>query len=167
MKVCIVGAGAIGGLVATRLAVAGKAHVSAIARGATLDSLKAHGWQLSHARGESRAPARVTSDPHDLGEQELVVLAVKAPALGEVAKAIAPLIGPHTVVMPAMNGVPWWFVANIPALAGEPLQSIELLAKKFGDDMLVGAGTVLDPTDVGAVWDAGGRIIVRPIPTST
>jgi len=125
MKVCIVGAGAIGGLVATRLAVAGKAHVSALARGATLDSLKAHGWRLNHARGESHAPARVTSDPHDLGEQDLVVVAVKAPALGEVAKAITPLIGAQTVVMPAMNGVPWWFVANIPALASEPLQSID------------------------------------------
>jgi 2-dehydropantoate 2-reductase len=125
MKVCIVGAGAIGGLVATRLAVAGKAHVSAIARGATLDSLRDHGWRLTHGGGESSAPARVTSDPRELGEQDLVILAIKAPALGAAARAIAPLIGPETVVMPAMNGVPWWFVANIPAMAGAPLQSID------------------------------------------
>ena len=125
MKVCIVGAGAIGGLVATRLAVAGRAQVSAIARGATLDALSEHGWRLSDPRGASGAPARVTSDPRDLGEQDLVILAIKAPALRGAATAIAPLIGPQTVVMPAMNGVPWWFVAKIPAMAGAPLQSID------------------------------------------
>ncbi|HWH41534.1 MAG TPA: 2-dehydropantoate 2-reductase [Usitatibacter sp.] len=125
MKVCIVGAGAIGGLVATRLAVAGRAQVSAIARGATLDALSEHGWRLSDPRGASGAPARVTSDPRDLGEQDLVILAIKAPALRGAATGIAPLIGPQTVVMPAMNGVPWWFVAKIPAMAGAPLQSID------------------------------------------
>ena len=53
-------------------------------------------------------------------------------------------------------------IVEVPLNSPEPLKSIELLAKKFGEGMLVGAGTVLDPTDVGAVWDAGGRIIVSP-----
>ena len=53
-------------------------------------------------------------------------------------------------------------IIEVPLNSPEPLKSIELLAKKFGEEMLVGAGTVLDPTDVGAVWDAGGRIIVSP-----
>ena len=53
-------------------------------------------------------------------------------------------------------------IIEIPLNSPDPLQSIELLAKKFGDEVLVGAGTVLDPTDVGRVWDAGGRIIVSP-----
>ena len=53
-------------------------------------------------------------------------------------------------------------IIEVPLNSPAPLQSIELLAKKFGDDVLVGAGTVLDPSDVGQVWDAGGRIIVSP-----
>ena len=125
MKICIVGAGAIGGLLATRLATAGRARVSALARGSTLDALKSHGWRLHRGGSETGAPARATDDPRELGEQDLVILAIKAPALGAAARAIAPLIGPETVVMPAMNGVPWWFVANIPALANAPLQSID------------------------------------------
>src|SRR3954452_15069074 len=55
-------------------------------------------------------------------------------------------------------------IIEIPLNSPEPLASIERLAKKFGDSVLVGAGTVLDPTDVGQVWDAGGRIIVSPNP---
>jgi 2-dehydro-3-deoxyphosphogalactonate aldolase len=53
-------------------------------------------------------------------------------------------------------------IIEVPLNSPDPLRSIELLAKKFGDEMLVGAGTVLEPTDVGQVWDAGGRIIVSP-----
>ena len=53
-------------------------------------------------------------------------------------------------------------IIEVPLNSPDPLQSIERLAKKFGDQVLVGAGTVLDPTDVGRVWDAGGRIIVSP-----
>ncbi|MED5620311.1 2-dehydropantoate 2-reductase [Ideonella sp. BN130291] len=109
MKVCVVGAGAIGGLIGARLALAGVAEVSALARGATLLALQAHGWRLQGG-GELRScPARASDDPQALGPQDLVVIAVKGPALTDVARRIAPLIGPQTVVLPAMNGVPWWF----------------------------------------------------------
>jgi 2-dehydropantoate 2-reductase len=71
------------------------------------------------------APVQASDDPGALGVQDLVVIAVKGPALGAVAERIAPLIGPRTVVLPAMNGVPWWFGAGAPALGDAPLQSID------------------------------------------
>ncbi|UGQ47914.1 2-dehydropantoate 2-reductase [Massilia endophytica] len=110
MKVCIVGAGAIGGFIGTRLAAAGGVQVSALARGATLDALRIHGWRLREGDALLTAPLAQASDSAaDLGVQDLVVIAVKGPALGAIAAAIGPLIGERTVVLPAMNGVPWWF----------------------------------------------------------
>jgi 2-dehydropantoate 2-reductase len=125
MKVCIVGAGAIGGFIGARLAAAGRAQVSAIARGATLQSLQRHGWRLNTATGLVQAPTHATADAADLGPQDLVVIAVKGPALTQAAQGLAPLFGPDTVVMPAMNGVPWWFCQDVPGMGGEPLQSVD------------------------------------------
>ncbi|MDB5897426.1 MAG: panE, partial [Ramlibacter sp.] len=72
------------------------------------------------------APVQSSSSPAELGVQDLVVIAVKAPAMAEVAKAIAPLLGPQTVVLTAMNGVPWWFFEGFGGpLAGTRLQSID------------------------------------------
>src|SRR6476660_8399408 len=109
MKVCIVGAGAIGGLIGTRLAAAGRSEVSAIARGATLAALREHGWRLRQGDALIRASARASDRAADLGVQDLVVIAGKEPALAHVAQAIGPLLGPETIVLPALNGVPWWF----------------------------------------------------------
>jgi len=126
MKVCIVGAGAIGGFVGTRLAAAGKAQVSALARGATLEALRAHGWRLQMDGGLISAPAAaVSANAAELGPQDLVVIAVKGPALGVIAPAIAPLLGEHTLVLPAMNGVPWWFGSGAAGLPGGPLDSVD------------------------------------------
>lgn len=124
-KVCIVGAGAIGGFIGTRLAAAGRAQVSALARGATVAALNEHGWRLDTATGLVQAPARAAATPAELGAQDLVVIAVKGPALSEVARGIAPLLAPHTVVLPAMNGVPWWFCAGVPGFPGGPLESVD------------------------------------------
>jgi 2-dehydropantoate 2-reductase len=109
MKVCVIGAGAIGGFLGTRLAATGGSEVSAIARGATIEALREHGWRLRQGDLWVRAPARTSRHPAELGVQDLVIIAVKAPALTMVAQSIAPLLGPETVVLPAMNGVPWWF----------------------------------------------------------
>lgn len=108
MRIAIYGAGAVGGLVAARLAQAGH-EVSAVARGATLDALRSRGLRLVWPGGEARIRLPTTDDPADLGPQELVVVAVKAPALVHVARDIGPMLGPDTVVLTAMNGVPWWF----------------------------------------------------------
>ncbi|MDO9165027.1 MAG: 2-dehydropantoate 2-reductase [Rhodoferax sp.] len=107
-KVCIYGAGAIGGWIGVRLAAAG-CRVSVVARGATLDALKRHGLRSRHGHVEATAAVQASANPTELGVQDLVVIAVKAPSMLEVARHIGPLIGPHTVVLTAMNGVPWWF----------------------------------------------------------
>jgi 2-dehydropantoate 2-reductase len=125
MKVCIVGAGAIGGWIGTKLAAAGRAQVSAVARGATLAALRTHGWRLQAAAGPVQAPAVASEHPAELGVHDLVVVGVKGPALTQAARGLAPLLAPHTLVMPAMNGVPWWFCEGVPGLAGEPLQSVD------------------------------------------
>lgn len=111
MKVAIYGVGAVGGLIGARLAVAG-CEVGAIARGATLAALQRHGLRLEENGQASAHAVRAVADPAALGEQDLVVIAVKAPGLPTVAASIAPLLGPRTLVMAAMNGVPWWFFAN-------------------------------------------------------
>jgi 2-dehydropantoate 2-reductase len=125
MKVCIVGAGAVGGLLGTRLAAHGQAEVSALARGDTLAALRAHGWRVKEGEALLGGPVRATAEAGALGPQDLVVIAVKAPAMTEVARQIGPLLGPETIVLPAMNGVPWWFAHGLAALGGEPLQSID------------------------------------------
>ncbi len=126
MKVCVVGAGAIGGFLGTHLAREGSAQVAALARGATLIALRAHGWRLEEGSRLLQGPLALASDdPRDLGPQELVILAVKSPALAALAPTLAPLIAPGTLLLPAMNGVPWWFGAGIAALGPQPLESVD------------------------------------------
>ena len=125
MKICIYGAGAIGGWIGSGLARAGS-HVSVVARGATLTALQQHGLRL-HQNGLATAvPVACSDSPEALGIQDLVVLAVKAPSLPEVALHIAPLLGPNTIVLTAMNGVPWWFLQGFGgSLAGTRLTSVD------------------------------------------
>ncbi len=109
MKTCIYGAGAIGGWIGIALAQAG-CQVNVVARGATLDTLQRDGLSLMRGAERTQVPVHAVADPGALGVQDLVVIAVKAPALAGVAARIAPLIGPDTRVLTAMNGVPWWFL---------------------------------------------------------
>jgi 2-dehydropantoate 2-reductase len=107
-RVAIVGAGAIGGWLGVRLSHTG-CIVSALARGETLAALQRDGLQL-HQDGQLQgAPVQAAASAVTLGVQDLVIVAVKAPSLPDLARGIAPLIGRHTVVLTAMNGVPWWF----------------------------------------------------------
>ncbi|RZJ26960.1 MAG: 2-dehydropantoate 2-reductase [Haliea sp.] len=106
---CIYGAGAIGGWIGVRLAQAG-CSVNVVARGATLQALQQHGLRLQQGDEVTSVQVRASADPASFGVQDLVIIAVKAPALADVARAIAPLIGPDTIVLTAMNGVPWWFL---------------------------------------------------------
>src|SRR5438477_6259825 len=106
MKVCVVGAGAIGGFLGTRLAAAGEAGVAALARGATLVALRDHGWRLQEGATVLQAHAATASDdPRALGPQDLVIITVKGQALPALAPTLAPLIAADTLVLPAMNGV--------------------------------------------------------------
>ena len=114
MKIAVVGLGAVGGLIAARLAAAGH-QVSALARGATLAAVRAHGLRLVAAGQESTTAVNASDDARTLGVQDLVVVALKGPALADAGASMQPLLGPQTVVMPAMNGVPWWFLQTLPA----------------------------------------------------
>ena len=125
MKICIYGAGAIGGWIGARLAALGE-PVSVVARGATLAALQTHGLRLQQAEGLLQVPVQAADNAATLGVQDLVVVAVKAPALAEVARGIAPLLGPHTMVLTAMNGVPWWFFQGFGgAYAGTALKAVD------------------------------------------
>lgn len=125
-NICIIGAGSIGGFIGTRLAATGQTAVSAIARGATLDALRTHGWRLRQGDRLLQAPvAAASAQAADLGVQDLVIIAVKGPALSQVARDIAPLLGPDTMVLPAMNGVPWWFIEGRAGLGDAPLDSVD------------------------------------------
>ena len=125
MKICIYGAGAIGGWIGARLAALGE-PVSVVARGATLVALQTHGLRLQQAEGLLQMPVQAADNAAALGVQDLVVVAVKAPALAEVARGIAPLLGPHTLVLTAMNGVPWWFFQGFGgAYAGTALKAVD------------------------------------------
>ncbi len=108
MKICIYGVGAVGGFISTQLARVGY-EVNVVARGATLQAVREQGLRLQCDGAVFTEKVRATDDPVELGVQDLVVVAVKTTALGRVAQQIAPLIGPNTIVMTAMNGVPWWF----------------------------------------------------------
>jgi 2-dehydropantoate 2-reductase len=124
-SVTVVGAGAIGGWLGARLAAQG-VRVSLLARGATLGALQEHGLRLRSGDAEQRYQLPATSDAATLGVQDLVVVAVKAPALPDIARSIGPLLGPDTVVLTAMNGVPWWFFQGFGGkLAGTRLQAVD------------------------------------------
>jgi 2-dehydropantoate 2-reductase len=111
MRVCVYGAGAIGGHIAARLAKGG-ADVSVIARGAQLAAMRANGVVVHAPDGEIHASVHASADPAELGVQDAVVVTVKAPALPSVAAGIAPLLGPHTKVAFVMNGIPWFYFHN-------------------------------------------------------
>ncbi|MCC6209513.1 MAG: 2-dehydropantoate 2-reductase [Burkholderiales bacterium] len=108
MKICVYGAGAIGGLIAARLAQAGH-EVSVVARGAQLTAIVAHGLRIVSAGKETATRLKANNDPGKLGPQDYVIVAVKGHSLPEVAAGIAPLLGEGTSIVTAMNGVPWWF----------------------------------------------------------
>jgi 2-dehydropantoate 2-reductase len=117
MSICIVGAGAIGGWVAARLALAGY-DVSALARGETLRAIDTQGLLLTDG-GDTRCVAvNAAADASALGAHEVVVIAVKAPALPRMAFDLEPLIGSETIIVPMLNGVPWWFT-------DDPLWSVD------------------------------------------
>ncbi|MBX3659662.1 MAG: 2-dehydropantoate 2-reductase [Ramlibacter sp.] len=124
-KVCIYGAGAIGGWIGVKLAQAG-CDVSVVARGDTLAAIQAQGLRLQQGEETLAVPVRASASPAELGPQDLVIVAVKAPAMAAVAGAIAPLLGPETMVLTAMNGVPWWFFEGFGgALAGTRLKAVD------------------------------------------
>lgn len=165
-RICIYGLGAIGGLLAARIAASGRS-VSAIARGATRDAVNSGGLRWTEAGRERTVNVRATDDPRELGPQDLVILSVKTTALPEVAARIAPLIGPSTTVLSAMNGIPWWFLHGLgQAPSGLGLDRVDpaaAVSKAIAPSSVLGCVTHLSaatsaPGQVRHV--AGNRLIV-------
>lgn len=125
MRIAIVGAGAIGTWLGVRLANSG-CEVSVFARDRTLAAIKRDGLRLVIGGDTQTAKVQASDDAADLGTQDLVVLSVKGQALAKVAPAVSTLLSSQTAVLPAMNGVPWWFFHGASgALRGTSLQSID------------------------------------------
>ncbi|MGE0004265.1 MAG: 2-dehydropantoate 2-reductase [Parvibaculaceae bacterium] len=109
MRICIFGAGAIGGLVGAKLARHGEAEVSLIARGPHLAAMRDKGLTLKDESGAATVAVRATDRPAELGPQDYVILALKAHSLPGIIDSLKPLLGPRTAVVTAQNGVPWWY----------------------------------------------------------
>jgi 2-dehydropantoate 2-reductase len=108
MRICVIGAGAIGGLLAAKLAHAGE-RVSVIARGPHLAAIAAHGLVLHEEGAKIVAPVKASDRIADVGEQDLIVLGMKAHQVAAVVRDLAAVMGPETLVLTAQNGIPWWY----------------------------------------------------------
>lgn len=125
-RICIVGAGSIGGWIGARLSRCAGVQLSVFARGETLAALQGNSLLLHSKDAQIQAKVHASNNAAQFGEQDLVILAVKAPAVRDVAAQIAPLLGKDTMLLSAMNGVPWWFFNDFGgALSGTRLQSID------------------------------------------
>lgn len=124
IKVCIVGLGAIGGWLAAHLQRLEGVAVCALTRGATLAALREHGLRLDIGGERWCLPLRASVDAAELGPQDLVILAVKSPAVSGVAEQVAALMSPGTRLLTALNGLPWWFTAGLP-VPGLRLDSVD------------------------------------------
>jgi ketopantoate reductase len=143
MKICVIGAGAIGGLMGAKLALAGN-HVTVIDQGAHLDAIRENGLKLIWEDGsEHVAPvALATDDLSEAGEHDLIILALKAHYLEQVARQIDTVCGPDTMIVPVQNGIPWWYFNKLGGeFEGQRLESLDpdgTLGKYIDADRIVG-----------------------------
>ena len=142
MKVCIYGAGAVGGHLAGRLAQTG-IDVSLVARGVHLAAIEKKGLRVETKEGVLHSRPHATDDPKTLEPQDVVIVALKAPSLPQAAEGIAALLRDDTIVVFAMNGIPWWyFHAHGGPLDGTTLPRIDvdgILWRTVGPERAVGA----------------------------
>lgn len=127
MRIAVVGAGAIGGYLAARLILSGQ-PVTIIARGANLAAIRESGLKLRMPDGteEVARPVLATDDAAAAGPQDVVIVAVKGQQLAALAPSLAPLLGPETAVVPAQNGIPWWYFQRYDGpFAGRRLESVD------------------------------------------
>lgn len=142
-RVCVFGAGAIGGYLAASLAAAG-AEISLVARGPHLAAIQASGLKLRKGGEEKTYRIRATDDPRELGEQDYVIIGLKAHAVPPLVEQFAPLIGARTAIVPAVNGVPWWYFHGArtgTSLDGTWLESVDpggAQWKVFGPERAIG-----------------------------
>jgi 2-dehydropantoate 2-reductase len=153
MKICIFGAGAIGGLLGARLAAKG-ADVSLVARGPHLDAIRGRGLELRENGRSMLTHPRAASDPAEFGEQDFVVVTLKAHSLPAALTQLKPLLGSSTAVVMGVNGVPWWYFYKL----GGPYEGLRLksldpddrLWREVGPERVIGcvvypAAEVVEP----------------------
>ncbi len=125
MRICIAGAGAIGCTLAARLACAGY-PVNMLARGQTLELLQQQGVRLNDLDGEHQASVNASDSAVELGPQDLILVCTKAPALAQVLLQLQPMLHADTLVIPIVNGVPWWYFQGLESrFANESIQAID------------------------------------------
>lgn len=144
MRICVFGAGAIGGYLAARLASAGH-DVSVVARGATLEAIRAKGIALRHGESTLAGRVRASDRPAELGAQEVTFVTTKATGLAALAAAAAPLGGAHGAFVFVQNGIPWWYAQGLAPSRPRPppeLQRLDpggALARAIAPQRVIGA----------------------------
>ena len=166
MRIAVVGAGAIGGTLTHALARAGMDPLL-IARGASADVIARDGLRVERGGVETVSHPRVLSDPADLGPHDVMIGALKAQDWAGAAALFAPLIGPKTIVIPAINGVPWWYFQGLPgAHQDASLNSLDpdgMLAKLFPTRCLIGCVVYMaaSRSAPGVLsWPTGDKLIL-------
>jgi 2-dehydropantoate 2-reductase len=171
MRICVVGAGSIGGVLASGLAGVDGVTASVLARGETLRAIRADGLRVRMPDGSERSVAGLataaTDAAEELGVQDVVVVAVKAQSMGSVAASIGPLLGPSTAVLSTLNGVPWWFLDGFGGPAADAhLDSVDpggKIAAALPAARVIG-GTVhlsaASPAPGVVHWRAGNGLII-------
>lgn len=157
-KICVAGAGGIGGTLAARLGAAGQ-QVVVHARGASLDAIRRNGIELDDLSGSVRVEVPV-SDRAEFGVQDIVFACSKSHAMPALLEAVAPMIGPDTLVIPAINGVPWWyFIGSGGREEGRPVRAVDpegRLAAMFPAHQLLGCVVYITAEAL-----APGRVVAR------
>ena len=141
MRICVFGAGAIGGYMSVKLAEAG-ADVSLVARGPHLAAMKSNGLRLIEETSDTIVSPIASDDPEELGVQDYIIVTLKAHSVPAVVPKMAPLIGPNTTIVSGVNGVPWWYFHGVGGvLEGTRLASVDpgdAQWNGFGPDKVLG-----------------------------
>ena len=153
MRFAVYGAGAIGAYMGAKLSAAGE-DVALIARGPHLEAIRENGVRIRSSDGDFDARLMATNDPNEIGKVDVVVLSVKAHGLTAIAPLLAPMLGPNTIVLPAQNGIPWWyFQSHGGRWEGTQLESVDpggIITKHIATERIVGcvvypAATIVEP----------------------
>jgi 2-dehydropantoate 2-reductase len=170
VRICIFGAGAIGSVLAVRLALAGQ-DVCVVARGDHLRAIQERGLTLKGANEQLAARVRASQRPADLGSQDCVIVTVKANTLPDIAEALMPLLGRRTPVVFVQNGIPWWYRTGLPRGAPrapdlqwlDPHGTLHALIDRTLGAVVFAASEVTAPGVVQYNSQGQGRLVIGEI----
>ena len=153
MKICIFGAGAIGGYMGVKLAQVGT-DVSLVARGPHLEAMKKNGLRLIEGESDVKVPVTASESPEDLGFQDYLIITLKAHSVPSIIEKVRPLVNQKTTIVSGVNGIPWWYFYKIGGeFEGTKLASVDpgnVQWESFGPSKVLGcvvypAAEVLEP----------------------